>query len=201
MSILIVDEASMVGDREVRGDVIRFGSGRLLKDLVAFARSRRRMGSGDRLVKLLFVGDLAQLPPVGEDESPALSSQRLEAEFGLTVSTFQLETVMRQREGSAILERATEIGRRSPPTSSTPSRWSRMARRSSKSSPRSHSTSRAECAIARLERGRCPVQRRRARIQSRHPRATLGRCVGPCASRRYTVGIATPTWSPCVTAI
>jgi len=109
MSILIVDEASMVGDREVRGDVIRFGSGRLLKDLVTFSRSRRRMGSDDRLVKLLFVGDPAQLPPVGEEESPALSPQRLEAEFGLTVSTFQLGTVMRQREGSAILERATEI--------------------------------------------------------------------------------------------
>jgi hypothetical protein len=109
MSVLIVDEASMVGDREVRGDVIRFGSGRLLKDLVTFARSRRRMGSDDRLVKLLFVGDPAQLPPVGEAESPALSPQRLEAEFGLSVSTFQLETVMRQREGSAILERATEI--------------------------------------------------------------------------------------------
>lgn len=66
ISVLIVDEASMVGDREVRGDVIRFGSGRLLKDLVTFARSRRREGSDDRLVKLLFVGDLAQLPPVGE---------------------------------------------------------------------------------------------------------------------------------------
>lgn len=109
MSVLIVDEASMVGDREVRGDVIRFGSGRLLNDLVTFARSRRREGSDDRLVKLLFVGDPAQLPPVGEEESPALSPQRLEAEFGLTVSTFQLGAVMRQREGSAILERATEI--------------------------------------------------------------------------------------------
>lgn len=109
LSVLIVDEASMVGDREVRGDVIRFGSGRLLKDLVTFARSRRRAGSDDRLVKLLFVGDPAQLPPVGEEESPALSPQRLEAEFGLTASTFQLGTVMRQREGSAILERATEI--------------------------------------------------------------------------------------------
>ena len=55
------------------------------------------------------MGDLAQLPPIGEEESPALSPERLEAEFGLTVSTFQLGTVMRQREGSAILERATEI--------------------------------------------------------------------------------------------
>lgn len=109
MSVLIVDEASMVGDREVRGDVIRFGSGRLLKDLVTFARSRRRAGSYDRLVKLIFVGDPAQLPPVGEEESPALFPQYLEAEFGLTVSNFQLRTVMRQREGSAILARATKI--------------------------------------------------------------------------------------------
>lgn len=109
MSVLVVDEASMVGDREVHGDVVRFGSGRLLKDIVTFARSRRRAGSEDRLVKLVFVGDLAQLPPVGEEESPALSPQRLKAEFELTVSTFELGTVMRQREGSAILEQATEI--------------------------------------------------------------------------------------------
>ena len=109
MSVLVVDEASMVGDREVHGDVVRFGSGRLLKDIVTFARSRRRAGSDDRLVKLVFVGDLAQLPPVGEEESPALSPQRLKAEFELTVSTFELGTVMRQREGSAILERATAI--------------------------------------------------------------------------------------------
>lgn len=109
MSVLVVDEASMVGDREVNGDVVRFGSGRLLKDIVTFARSRRRAGSDDRLVKLVFVGDLAQLPPVGEEESPALSPQRLKAEFGLAVSTFELGTVMRQRERSAILDRATAI--------------------------------------------------------------------------------------------
>lgn len=109
MSVLVVDEASMVGDRESHGDVVRFGSGRLLKDIVTFARSRRRAGSDDRLVKLVFVGDLAQLPPVGEEESPALSPQRLKAEFGLTVSTFELGKVMRQREGGAILERATAI--------------------------------------------------------------------------------------------
>jgi hypothetical protein len=109
MSVLVVDEASMVGDRESHGDVVRFGSGRLLKDIVTFSRARRRAGSDDRLVKLVFVGDLAQLPPVGEEESPALSPQRLKAEFGLTVSTFELGKVMRQREGSAILERATAI--------------------------------------------------------------------------------------------
>lgn len=109
MSVLVVDEASMVGDRESHGDVIRFGSGRLLKDIVTFARARRSSGSDDRLVKLIFVGDPAQLPPVGEEESPALSPQRLEAEFGLTVSYFELVTVMRQRQGSAILERATAI--------------------------------------------------------------------------------------------
>ncbi|KZY35816.1 hypothetical protein A3731_16810 [Roseovarius sp. HI0049] len=109
MSVLVVDEASMVGDRESHGDVVRFGSGRLLKDIVSFARARRRAGSDDRLVKLVFVGDLAQLPPVGEEESPALSPQRLKAGFGLTVSTFELGKVMRQREGSTILERATAI--------------------------------------------------------------------------------------------
>ena len=109
VSLFIVDESSMVGDREAKGDLVRFGSGRLLSDLVAFSRSRRPGRSNDQLAKLLFVGDPVQLPPVGENVSPALSEQYLQQEFGLRVGTFELATVMRQAQGSAILDRATQL--------------------------------------------------------------------------------------------
>lgn len=107
--LIVVDEASMVGDREMQGDLLRFGSGRLLADLIAFCRMRRPGRERDRLAKLLFVGDPAQLPPVGEETSPALDAGHLAAAFGLKVTGFDLATVLRQAEGSAILDRATRI--------------------------------------------------------------------------------------------
>lgn len=109
VSLFVVDESSMVGDKEAKGDLVRFGSGRLLMDLVTFSRARRPGRGSDRLAKLLFVGDAVQLPPVGETVSPALSEQYLKDEFGLRVAAFELRTVMRQAQGSAILVRATEL--------------------------------------------------------------------------------------------
>lgn len=108
-SLYIVDESSMVGDKESRQDLVRFGSGRLLADLVTFSRSKRPGRINDQLAKLLFVGDAVQLPPVGENASPALSQEYLRDEFGLRVGVFDLTTVMRQSEGSAILDRATRL--------------------------------------------------------------------------------------------
>lgn len=109
VSLYIIDESSMVGDKESRQDLVRFGSGRLLADLVTFARSKRPGRTNDQLAKLLFVGDAVQLPPVGENASPALSQEYLRDEFGLQVGVFELTTVMRQSEGSAILDRATRL--------------------------------------------------------------------------------------------
>ena len=109
VSLYIVDESSMVGDKESRQDLVRFGSGRLLADLVTFSRSKRPGRINDQLAKLLFVGDAVQLPPVGENTSPTLSQQYLQNEFGLHVGVFDLTTVMRQSEGSAILDHATRL--------------------------------------------------------------------------------------------
>ena len=109
VSLYIVDETSMVGDKESRQDLVRFGSGRLLADLVAFSRSKRPGRTNDQLAKLLFVGDAVQLPPVGENFSPALSGKYLKDEFGLRVGVFELNTVMRQAEGSSILDHATKL--------------------------------------------------------------------------------------------
>ncbi|QEI06596.1 AAA family ATPase [Pigmentiphaga aceris] len=107
--LFIIDESSMVGDKEAHGDFMQFGSGRLLKDLVTYARIRRQGRATDNLPKLLFVGDPAQLPPVGENSSPALSEAYLRSEFSLRVGTFDLLTVMRQARGSSILDRATAL--------------------------------------------------------------------------------------------
>lgn len=107
--VLLIDESSMLGDKKVKGDFLQFGSGRLLRDLVEFCRLGRVGKDDDRLVKLIFVGDAAQLPPVGESFSPALSAEYLASEFGLSSKECDLDFVMRQAEGSNILAQATKI--------------------------------------------------------------------------------------------
>ena len=78
-----------------------FGSGCLLDDLMQFVYS----GQNCRLV---LIGDRAQLPPVGEDESPALSAEVLRG-YGMRVYETDLNQVVRQSEDSGILWNATMI--------------------------------------------------------------------------------------------
>ncbi|SFO71674.1 UvrD-like helicase C-terminal domain-containing protein [Variovorax sp. PDC80] len=108
-TVFIVDESSMVGDKAAEGDVLRFGSGRLLADLVEFARLSRPGRDPARGARIVFVGDPAQLAPVGDNRSPALSSDYLRETFGLRCESHELTEVMRQSSGSAILERATAL--------------------------------------------------------------------------------------------
>jgi exodeoxyribonuclease-5 len=96
-ALFIVDEASMIANGGMSG----FGSGALLDDLVEFVYS----GDGCRL---LLLGDTAQLPPVGETISPALSADYLRS-MGLSVISMELTQVMRQTEGSGILTNATML--------------------------------------------------------------------------------------------
>lgn len=98
-TLFIVDEASMIANEELSGAV--FGTGRLLDDLVQFVYS----GQGCRL---LLVGDSAQLPPVGEEESPALSADMLRG-YNLEISEGTLTQVVRQIQDSGILWNATRI--------------------------------------------------------------------------------------------
>ena len=106
-SIFIVDEASMLSDRLSEGEFFRFGSGFLLKDLVAFSRVQE---TGLK-TKILFVGDPAQLPPIGMNISPALDQDYLRQEYNLNSDTSELKEVKRQGRESGILKAAARIRR------------------------------------------------------------------------------------------
>ena len=98
-TLFLIDEASMIAN-EGFGDT-NFGSGRLLDDLIKYVYSGRNC-------RMLLIGDKAQLPPVGEEESPALSARMLE-EYGLKIYQCDLNEVLRQSQDSGILYNATFI--------------------------------------------------------------------------------------------
>jgi ATP-dependent exoDNAse (exonuclease V) alpha subunit len=98
-TLFMVDEASMIAN--AGSAETPFGSGRLLDDLVQFVY-------GGRNCRLMLIGDKAQLPPVGEEESPALSTAYLEG-YGMTVYDCDLNEVLRQSLESGILWNATKI--------------------------------------------------------------------------------------------
>lgn len=101
-TLFIVDEASMV--TASMGDSSMFGGvGCLLDDLIRFVYEGRNC-------RLLLIGDKAQLPPVGESESPALVGAVIES-CGLTVYECDLDEVLRQSNDSGILYNATAIRR------------------------------------------------------------------------------------------
>ena len=95
-TLFIVDEASMIGhsQSEPYND--------LLDDLISHVYS----GEG---CKLLLIGDTAQLPPVGSDDSPALNLEHLKSAYYLNIAEVELNEVIRQQEGSGILRNATGI--------------------------------------------------------------------------------------------
>ena len=98
-TLFIVDEASMISNEGLSGSM--FGTGRLLDDLMQFVYSCEGC-------RLILVGDTAQLPPVGEEESPALSKSVLEG-YDMNVIEVNLTEVVRQERESGILWNATHI--------------------------------------------------------------------------------------------
>lgn len=104
-TVYIVDEGSMVSDRETEDPLLQFGSGRLLTDLLHFLEdapcAHRR--------HLVFVGDTAQLPPVGMSVSPALSADYLDDAFGMRPDVHTLTDIVRQKRDSGILALATNL--------------------------------------------------------------------------------------------
>ena len=98
-TIFIVDEASMLSAGSGFEQNI-FGSGSLLEDLISYVRS----GSNCRLI---LVGDGAQLPPVGEEYSPALNVDEM-SQYGDVVYEL-MDEVVRQSQTSGILFNATLV--------------------------------------------------------------------------------------------
>ena len=94
-TLFVVDESSMLADD---GGM----SGNLLWDLITYTFS----GVGNRL---LFVGDTAQLPPVGSQYSPALDAEYLLRHYRLDADQIELVEVMRQKLESGILFNATSL--------------------------------------------------------------------------------------------
>ena len=101
-TLFMVDEASMIANSSNYGESI-FAGGQLMDDLMRFVYN-------DRNCRMVLIGDCAQLPPVGETESPALQSDVLRS-YGLHVYECNLNEVLRQSEESGILWNATEVRR------------------------------------------------------------------------------------------
>jgi len=104
-SILIVDEASMVSDILSQGEFFRFGSGHLLRDLMTYGRIQDITATS----KIIFIGDPAQLPPIGMTFSPALDPKYLCETYNITVSQVVMKEVKRQDANNGILISATKI--------------------------------------------------------------------------------------------
>ncbi len=98
--VYVVDEASMISDMPEKNIVqSRFGSGRLLSDMIEYASS----------AKIIFVGDPCQLPPVGGDLSPALSAEYLKSHFGIDAVETTLTEIMRQDKYNGLVEASSDV--------------------------------------------------------------------------------------------
>src|SRR5699024_4486466 len=99
-TIFIIDEASMISDQPGRGEGSSDNS--LLDDLIEYVYSGRNC-------KLILIGDMAQLPPVHMELSPALDANQLELQYQMEVDQIELTEVVRQEEESGILLNATAL--------------------------------------------------------------------------------------------
>lgn len=96
-TLFIIDEASMIADEWITHTGSSF-----LKDLMEFVYNGKNCAA-------VFVGDTAQLPPVGSIESPALNPDYMAGNFGMLVKNVELKEVVRQEKKSGILANATML--------------------------------------------------------------------------------------------
>lgn len=102
ISVYIVDEASMISDKHSSSE--KFVSGTpLLSDFIEYVKE------GNKQNKIIFIGDIYQLPPVGSIESPALSIDYLQGQKNLKGRMAVLTEVKRQGSDSYILKNATNL--------------------------------------------------------------------------------------------
>lgn len=104
-TIYIIDEASMISNIYGEPEFFRFGSGFLLQDLLKYIN----IDCNDHNKKIIFIGDNAQLAPIGMNFSPALDKQYLTKNFNLLVNEYELTEVVRQKADSGILRNTIPI--------------------------------------------------------------------------------------------
>ena len=103
-TVYIIDESSMISDIFNEDEFFVFGSGYLLKDLFSFVDFKYRTDA-----KIIFIGDNAQLPPVGMSFSPALDKEYLSKTYQIETEEFEMKQIQRQQDGSGILTIATAL--------------------------------------------------------------------------------------------
>lgn len=98
--VFLIDESSMVSDQEQKiVTQARFGSGRVLKDLIDCYPAG----------KFIFVGDPCQLPPITQPFSPALSVDYFRQTFDEEPPCAELTEIMRQQKGNDLIQSAQRI--------------------------------------------------------------------------------------------
>ncbi len=101
-TLFIVDEASMIAGDTSGGEGGIYANRDLLDDMISYIYQNEGC-------KLLLIGDNAQLPPVGVEQSPALDIEVLTKKYHLEVSSIELTEVMRQALESGILVNASRL--------------------------------------------------------------------------------------------
>ena len=104
-TVYIVDEASMVADVYQEAEFFRFGTGYLLTDFLKFVN----LDHNDHSKKVIFIGDDAQLPPVGMNFSPALNADYLLSNHHARSTGYELTEVVRQKSESGVIANAIPL--------------------------------------------------------------------------------------------
>ncbi len=104
-TVFIIDESSMISDVYNDNEFFRCGTGKLLSDLLKFVN----LDHNDHRKKVIFIGDDAQLPPVGMSFSPALSADYLRQKFGLDTASYELTEVVRQKADSGVMKNSIQL--------------------------------------------------------------------------------------------
>ncbi len=102
-TIYLIDESSMVSDKFSDNEAFIFGSGFLLSDLLEYCNLTHTHR------KIVFIGDFAQLSPVGQNISPALDAQYLSEKYSVKVRECMMREVVRQMADSGIYQNASLI--------------------------------------------------------------------------------------------
>jgi len=100
-TIIIVDESSLISSRENKHELFSFGSDILLHDLLTYSKVSSTKN------KIIFVGDPAQLPPVGDNKSWAFIPE-LFIKKNITFEHVELKDVKRQSD-NLILSNAEKL--------------------------------------------------------------------------------------------